>query len=73
MEISPRDVIEVLGGVFLLGGVWRDVRATQNTVKSLKNMLIKDHQVIVTMATTHNMNHPDAKVPLPEAYTNGNG
>jgi hypothetical protein len=70
MEIGLREVIEAAVAVFMLGGVWRDVRSTMKTVASLKHAYTKDRQVIVRLVEQHNMNH-DAQIQLPDA--NGNG
>lgn len=65
-----RDVLELVGFIFILGGVWRDVRSTMKTVAGLKSAYVKDRQMVVALVTQHNMNH-HASIEIPEY--NGNG
>jgi hypothetical protein len=59
---------EIGAFVFVLGGIWRDVRATQKDVKYLKSAFAKDRSLLIQIIRAHNRNHED-NVAVPA--TNG--
>lgn len=61
-------VAEVAAFVFVLGGIWRDVRATQRDVKYLKSAFAKDRSLLIQVIRQHNQNHGD-NISIP--HTNG--
>lgn len=69
MNLDILKVLAEIGAfVFVLGGIWRDVRATQKDVKFLKSALARDRSLLIQIIRQHNQNHSD-NIDIPA--TNG--
>lgn len=66
-------VIQLGVFIFCLGRTYQKIDATQKLVVALKKWITEDHQTVVTMVATHNINHPETHVDLPSPQLNGNG
>lgn len=61
-------IVEIAAFIFVLGGIWRDVKATQRDVKVMKDSFAKDRSLLIQIVRQHNKNHDDnISVPV----TNG--
>lgn len=56
-SLTFKEVLEIASLIFLLGGVWRDVRAMRRTVERHGKYLANDRDVLIRIATEHNKNH----------------
>ena len=69
INVSTLEMVgKIAGFVFVLGGIWRDVRATQRDVKKLKDSFATDRAILIQLVSHHNQNH-DADIRVPQ--TNG--
>jgi hypothetical protein len=78
--ITLKDLILLAVFVFGLGGIWRDIREIKKTdIPEIKKTqrrhsqyLSNDHDVLIEMATQHNINH-GANIRIPKMTITGNG
>jgi len=56
-SVTPKELLVYTSAVFMAGGIWRDIRATNRTVKRHGAKLDNNRDVLIKLATEHNKNH----------------
>jgi hypothetical protein len=56
-EVTGKELLTYTSAVFMLGGIWRDIRATRRTVNHHGRKLDNDRDVLIKITTEHNKNH----------------
>jgi len=69
--INLKDVIAFCGFVFGAGGAWRELWLLRKTIVRHGKKLDAGHDLMVQLATEHNINHK-ANIRIPKT-SNGNG
>jgi hypothetical protein len=65
--------LQLAAYLFTLGRMFQRMDTIHKDVVVLKKGYANDHQTVVSLATTHNINHPGTRIDIPAAQTNGNG